>query len=163
MLTFAAAGCSDPGGAADSGSGRESSSSSGTSAPDRGAEASSQTEYQDRLDDCLRGLGIDVFEQDGQTQYEGEGFEEAIAACEAELGPPPAPAPLTDDEIISLYEQSLTAADCLEGLGYTISEPPSVERYIEAYRLSMSGGPPPWNPHSEVRAEVPSCPQPSLN
>ena len=132
--------------------------------PDRESEALTRAEYQDRLNDCFRDQGLNVNESGEQVEIEADGFDEALAACEEILGRPPAPAPLTDDEITSIYEQSLAAATCLEAVGYDISEPPSLDEFIETYRLSMQGGPPPWLPHGEVPGMPPeSCPQPSLN
>lgn len=140
---------------------------SDSGSPDRAGEATARAEYEDRLFDCLRDQGLRVDESGEQPEIEAADgqLEAALAACEAILGPEPAVAPATDEEITSLYEQSLEAAACIEALGYSISAPPSLEEYIESYRLSFEsgGGPPPWNPHSQVQADVEqSCPQPTL-
>lgn len=139
----------------------EQASSAGT--PNRAAEAGTHAEYMDRMYDCLREQGLRVNEDIDPPEVEASGFEEAIAACEALLGPPPAPVPLTDEEITSIYRQLIDAANCLEGAGHTISDPPSIESFIETYRLSFQGGPMAWDPFSEVQGEVPACPQPTLN
>jgi hypothetical protein len=113
----------------------------------------------------MRGQGIRIVQAGEDVQIFGEDgpIEAAREACQEILGLEPETAPLTDEEITSLYEQSLEAATCLEGWGYSISEPPSLEDYIETYRLSMgSGGPPPWLPHGEVQGGLAQCPQPTL-
>lgn len=138
-------------------------SSSSQDEADRVAEAQTQAEYMDRMFDCLRDQGLEVNEDVEPPEVEATGFEVAIAACEAMLGPPPATAPLTDEEITSIFEQLNDAAICLEATGYDISNPPSLETFIEVYRLSFEGGPMAWDPFSEVQGEVPGCPQPSLN
>lgn len=136
----------------------------GTEGQPRESEALTRAEYQDRLYDCFRDQGLNVNESGENVEIGADGFDEALAACEAILGRPPAPASLSDEEITTLYEQSLAAATCLEALGYDISEPPSLEEFIETYRLSFEGGPPPWLPQGEVTGTPPeSCPQPSLN
>lgn len=157
-LAVAVASCSsldDP-----SSTSSESSSEGGTY---RVGEAQTQAEYMDRMFDCLRDQGLDVNEEIDPPEVEANGFEDAIAACETLLGPPPAPTPLTEEEITSIFEQLLDAAVCLEATGYDISSPPSLETFIEMYRLSFEGGPMAWDPFSEIQGEVPSCPQPSLN
>lgn len=134
-------------------------------APDRATEALSIAEYRDRLFDCYRDQGIAVSSGENPSIEASPQLDAVIATCEELLGPMPESAPITDDEFAQLYEQSLAAKTCLEDLGFSISEPPSLEEFIESYRQSFNGGPRPWLPHGEVNSGSvdEQCPQPSLS
>lgn len=167
VLALAVLSCSSPEegtSAAGDSTGGSSGPGSVSGTPDREAEAQARTEYEDRLFDCLRDQGLRVDESGENPEIYGDDaqIQAALTACEQIVGPEPVPAPPTDEEITNLYEQSLQAAACLEGLGYTISEPPSLEEFIESVRLAGQGGPPQWSPHGEVQGGLEQCPQPTL-
>lgn len=134
--------------------------------PDRADESAAAAEYQDRLFQCFRENGVEVDASGDKPEIfaDGDQLQAVIATCEELLGPMPPPASLTDTEIAQLYEESLAAKACLEDEGFVISEPPSFEVFLETYRLSFNGGPPPWYPHAEVDSAAASelCPQPAL-
>lgn len=72
---------------------------------------------------------------------------------------------LSEDQVRALFKDYLAAADCLENLGYEISDPPSRESWVKSWYTGIN-----WLPHGEAgrAAETPAeweriqeeCPQP---
>ncbi|MDO5737458.1 MAG: hypothetical protein Q4P15_13405 [Propionibacteriaceae bacterium] len=97
-------------------------------------------------------------------------LEKAEAQCRSILGPAPTVPPFSEQEMTSLYEQSVEAYDCLVREGYSPEEPPSLEVFIAGYR--GDAGTRPYLPHSRPEAQFeggeptwPSdvCPLPTLD
>lgn len=108
-------------------------------------------EYFPRLAACLREAGWDVvvdpaggMRLDSLTVEQRPAFQAAKAACQQDIGLPPPPRPLSESEIRDRYQYLLQARQCLMELGYTISEPPSVDAFIESWATG------PWSPYSDV-------------
>jgi hypothetical protein len=101
---------------------------------------------------CLREAGWDAvvdpadggIRLDSLTVEQRPAFQAAEAACWQEIGLPPAPEPLSEVEIRDRYQYLLQARQCLMNLGYTISEPPSVDAFIANWSTR------PWTPYNEV-------------
>lgn len=66
-----------------------------------------------------------------------EALARAEDACRQAVGEPSAPPGWTDEELASIYEQSVTAYQCLVEEGYQPAEPPSLPTFMADYR---SGG-----------------------
>ncbi|CAN5365999.1 hypothetical protein BH24ACT7_BH24ACT7_03410 [soil metagenome] len=115
---------------------------------------------------CLTATGwpaeVDTEEDSLDVDMRGsvrEAFRQALAACEAEVGPPPEEEPLDEAGIRQFYEELIDAKACLERQGLVISDPPSVETFIDQW---ASG---PWHPYTEIpdeswEAALAACPQP---
>lgn len=101
---------------------------------------------------CLRDAGWDVAVGPAGDSYHANNLSgeqrpayiEAEAACEAEVGPPPEVEPLSQAEIREHYRFLLDARECLIGLGYSISEPPSEDAFVESWTTG------PWSPFNDV-------------
>lgn len=101
---------------------------------------------------CLRQAGWDVVLAPAGDSYQlpnlsGEqrpAFIEADAACQEQVGPPPAPEELSEAEIREHYRFLLDARQCLVDLGYSISDPPSEDAFVESWTTG------PWSPFNEV-------------
>ncbi len=94
--------------------------------------------------DGLGGLSADI------TAGQRPAFLAARETCRATLGDPPAVVPASEAEIRARYAYFLDARDCLTALGYTIGEPPTIERFIESY---TSG---PWSPFNDLAGQTTS-------
>jgi hypothetical protein len=114
-------------------------------------------EYIPLLAACLRehgwpaeiradgGLSVDSLADDQR-----QAFMAARGECEAEIGSlPPAP-PLDEEQIRQRYEFLLGARQCLIDLGYPISDPPTVETFIETYATG------PWSPFNDLADQTTS-------
>lgn len=137
-----------------------------TQAPEPASEESPATlakvfegsgqEWEQALRNCLENAGWPAVDNgDGTwtwpgTENDPTGFDQAYADCEAEVGAAPPPPPRSDTEYAAMYDFMLETRDCLTGLGYSISEPPSVEQWTDDYRASYEGGELPWLPWFEM-------------
>ncbi|RBY97132.1 hypothetical protein DQ237_06020 [Blastococcus sp. TF02-8] len=166
LATTLASGCSSAesadGGATGTG-GRAPAAASSAGAVFEGSDA----EYDAAILDCLAGRGWPAVTTDGAATFPGsegdpEGFDRAFAACQRELGTP-APPDYSDAQFAAMYEFQVGTRECLIGLGYPISEPPTVQQWTDSYRASLSNGQPPWLPWFELTAPAPGveeqCPQ----
>ncbi|MCA5891877.1 hypothetical protein LEP48_00740 [Isoptericola sp. NEAU-Y5] len=107
---------------------------------------------------CLREKGWEGVTADaGGLSYEtlprdqAGAFTDDMAACEDAVGPGPYDEPLTRAEVAVVYDRWVDAKACLEGLGHEISEPPSVNVFIDDYLHGDDG---PWSPFAELPAGV---------
>lgn len=109
-------------------------------------------EYFHRQADCLRAAGWDA-----QVNAAGDGlsvaslpqeqrpaFMQALTECKERIGLPPPAEPLGDSEIRATYRYWLEMRECLMDLGYTISEPPSQDAFVESWSTG------PWSPYNDV-------------
>lgn len=64
--------------------------------------------------------------------------------CEARIGEPPPPVPLTKEEIIHRWAYLLEMRACLMSLGYEISDPPPLQRFIDTWATG------PWSPYNDL-------------
>ena len=116
-------------------------------------------EYDTRTAECLRDAGWSV-QVDGEgglsadfTPEQRDAFMAAVQACRQQLGQAPPIPPLTQAEIRLTYDYwAHDLRDCLIGLGYTVSEPPTEEQFVDSYptctECIVEQGP--WNPYSDV-------------
>lgn len=101
--------------------------------------------------ECVRRAGADAqLTDDGSIRnatVPGRQTEEGLdAGCVEEVGhPPDVPAP-TDAFMKGLYELLVDQAECLRAHGYTISEPPSRDEWVENYDGYS------WNPLLDVNS-----------
>lgn len=115
---------------------------------------------------CARKYGADaVLHPNGSISNavaEGRPEKELLdASCVDEVGSPPKPPPLTPELLRGQYALLVREAECLRRQGYTISEPPSRDEWVENYSFES------WDPLVEVQkagldveaADV-KCPQP---
>lgn len=105
---------------------------------------------------------VPTFHSDEDLSPAGiEAYDAAFERCRQGMGLPPIedPGPLN---LPQLYVDTVAAKTCLESLGYTMSEPPRMEVWIESYDRG------PWLPHGEPRGlpedewnrVIEACPQP---
>ncbi|GGL39228.1 hypothetical protein GCM10012283_22150 [Phycicoccus endophyticus] len=73
-------------------------------------------------------------------------FQNAVRECESKAGPQPNAKPLTEERVKSQYVALVKSKACLERLGYSISDPPSEEKFVDDYL----GGREPWSPFNDV-------------
>ncbi len=91
-----------------------------------------------------------------------DAFHDVLAACEQEAGSQPGAVPLSRADLGAVYRSQLQSKKCLEGMGFSISDPPSENVFIDSYY--GDGGP--WLPHAELPADADwsevtaTCPQP---
>ena len=117
---------------------------------------------------------VGTIESDGGIRFDytpdqTDQFIEAQELCTAEaLGfDPSAVAAPTDSQLVVYYDRLRVNGQCLEGLGYEVPTPPSLEVFLESGGLSwhpyMAFGPDGLNP-SDAEWEVinETCPQPSV-
>ena len=112
-------------------------------------------EYNALTVKCLADAGWNV-ELDGEggfsahfTPEQGDAFDAALRSCEAKLGEHPPVPRLTDAEIRALFDyQAHDLRDCLIGLGYTISEPPTVDEFVDSYYIH------PWHPYTDLAPQL---------
>lgn len=108
-------------------------------------------EYLPRLADCLRGAGWNVqLDADGGmslqslTAEQRPAFIAAKDACEQQIGTLPPPEPLSEQQIRNQYAYLLEVRQCLQKLGYTISEPPTVDAFTDSWATG------PWSPYDDL-------------
>jgi hypothetical protein len=108
-------------------------------------------DFLEAVSRCLRDAGWKAeVGEDGDSMSvdvsgeQREAFIKAQSECEAAVGKPGPPAVLGESEIRDRYAFLLEARQCLLDLGYAISEPPSVDTFIESWATG------PWSPYLEV-------------
>jgi hypothetical protein len=83
----------------------------------------------------------------GIPDAQRDAYKADLDACTAKLGYNTALP--TVEEAGDYYDKLLASAECLRGLGYEVSEPPSRQLYAE----TLAGGKfPDWDPYSDVRS-----------
>ena len=111
----------------------------------------SDEEFVAAMSTCLTEAGWDVeVAADGTYSHEGQGeatvraFNNAVSACSDKHGSREAP---TREGVETLYDRALDTAACLEAAGYDVSDPPSLEAYVEDV---LERSPDIWIPFQEV-------------
>lgn len=114
----------------------------------------SMEEWDDVIVDCLRREGYSqvTVGPTGGVSYEGiadsqmQAFQVAQFSCSVQYPLDPKYAqPLTDEILTRLYEYSVgELAECLEELGYEVSEAPSLRTFIDSYSTD------PWSPFGDA-------------
>lgn len=95
-------------------------------------------EWSDRYIACARSFGADakLLPNGSINQPVAQGRETRMgldAGCLEEVGEPPEAPPLTDQFLRGWYLLLLEQAECLRAEGYAVSEPPSMQEYVENY------------------------------
>ncbi len=113
-------------------------------------ERQAQEQRDSDLSSCLRDAGYVVEVLPGsaiRTAADDLAAQEAIARC-AELheGPDGVEHP-SDDQLRTWYERAVDTRSCLVARGYTISEPPSLESWLEQQANPGQDG---WIPFGEA-------------
>jgi len=135
----------------------------------------SELEWVRAFADCMRSEGFAVVvdeevptflpaDEGGLTEEQISGWDEAVRICQGKVGRPPAPEPLSRDDLSALYDETVAAKRCLERLGFSISGPPGREAWID----SNDDPDGPWLPHAQLphmseeewRRVSRECPQP---
>lgn len=143
---------------------------SSSSLPPEKVFTGSGQEWEQALNECLTEAGWPLVDNgDGTSTWVGsehdpQGFNDAYAGCEAEVGVPPPPSEISDAQYATMYRYMVETRACLIDLGYTITEPPTVEQWTDDYRASFESHRPPWLPWSEMPPVAPpaaeeQCPQ----
>lgn len=109
-------------------------------------------QYFAQLADCIRDAGFSAeVSADGSsmsfdygTVEQRPAYEAAKAACDAEIGLPLPPEPLSEPQIRERYAFLVEARTCLIAQGYDLPEPPTEDVFVETY------GSDPWSPFSDV-------------
>lgn len=138
---------------------------------DRAAELRAGREADGRFNLCMeeRGFVIDRHPDGSVTISAAPGdtsgtlTHEAAEECQEEAGYPQI-APLSDDELKTLYQSSLETLDCLKEQGFSPQEPDSWERFLEEWQAKVGGSDlTPWSPYDGV-VDLPgalrACPEP---
>jgi len=144
--------------------------SGGKSATDPQPDPTS--DYATNMVNCLAAKGWDVQRNpDGtySSRYpdeQSDQYDADVAACRAQFGYEELA--VTEEQASNFYDKLVASAECLRGLGYDISDPPSRQSYVETL---VGGELPDWAPYTELlemagsAAEVQeaeaACPQPS--
>lgn len=101
---------------------------------------------------CMREAGFEVTVDEKVPTFEAsdelpedqiDAYNYTFDQCLTRLGGPPVDT--TPLDLPALFEATVAAKVCLEQLGYSISEPPSMEVWIASYERG------PWLPHSELQ------------
>lgn len=101
---------------------------------------------------CMREAGFEVDVDERVPSFEAaadlpedqvEAYNATFDQCRTRLGGPPVDATALD--LPALYEATVAAKTCLEQLGYRVSQPPSMEVWIDSYERG------PWLPHSDLQ------------
>ena len=128
--------------------------------------AEMSADWSGRYIECARKYGADAHLTNqgsiANPYAEGRPVTNGLdAGCLAEVGDPPAAPPLTPEFLRGLYLEYVDEAACLRRNGYTISDPPSQDAWVEGYSGKS------WNPLMDVALagqDVASadglCPQP---
>lgn len=121
-------------------------------------------EWSDRYIECARRHGADArLGPDGSiNQPYAPGRETRMgldAGCLDEVGDPPAAPPASEQLLRGWYLMLVEQAECLRQIDIHISEPPSMQEYVENYSGES------WYPLNEVSDEdlstaMARCPQP---
>lgn len=106
-------------------------------------------DWAPRYVDCAREHGADArLGDDGSiinAYAEGRPLKEGLdAECIEEVGPPPNAPPLTDAFLRGMYELFLMQAGCLRDHGYSVTEAPSRDQWVDNYDGES------WNPLMDV-------------
>jgi len=107
-------------------------------------------EWLAHLYDCIRQEGWTVSRlPDGGYQVavppgQQDAFRRARDSCATALGPAPSAPVLSQTEIRARYTYLVSMRDCLIGLGYTISEPPSIDEFVDTWATG------PWSPYNDL-------------
>jgi hypothetical protein len=105
------------------------------------AIAQAKLEYAEAIVECLRLRGFNVSVNDDGSGISGrnvgrdEEFLRQSDECESELvaaGRIEAPATASREYFEGAYEYNLKVKACLEAEGYTVSEPPTKDSYVES-------------------------------
>lgn len=137
---------------------------------DRRVYDRTELEWVHAFADCMREAGFVVTVDESVPTFkpaeelpadQAAVWDEAVVKCREMLGHPPA-VQFDPSRLPALYEATVAAKACLESLGFTISDPPSLEAWIESYDTG------PWLPHSELspmseaewKRVISQCPQP---
>lgn len=127
---------------------------SGQSSPTPGQSAQNYLTYAERIERivaCLREQGIDAASYEGfgvRINAAGEEQLERASRAEGECWDTveekfPAPPPLTTEEH---YHYMVDVARCLRKLGHEVSQPPSLDVYLDQAATQSDM----WDPYAEV-------------
>lgn len=140
------------------------------SVPDPDTVAREGREQAELMSACLTDLGFPTqMREDGSFEI-GEvvadqqaSLDEAITTCTEQVGQGNNARIPSEAELSALYDVTLEGRPCLIGHGYTISQPPTRETFIEVYLASYEGGAPPWSPWMDINdpESVEVCPTPT--
>lgn len=131
------------------------------SSADLAAAEKSLAEQDARMEDWIAGVvrcahekgweGVEAmtggFSFDSVPRDQQLALKEDLGVCEKAAGPAPNDEPPSRAEVAVVYHRWIDAKSCLEGLGYEISDPPSLNVYIEDYLHSENG---PWSPFVDL-------------
>lgn len=114
--------------------------------------------YTQVLADCLRegGATVEVTSavsfsaEPGPAMSNGE-MEALIAQCRTEAGPPP-DRPTDPETAERVYLQLVAMRDCLNDLGYSTSQPSSLETFIEEFPITHGS----WHPYIGLESQFTS-------
>lgn len=171
LFTVAACGTSDPVPESAQPTSASASAQAATAEADASQSALAEATFDPELYipsmvDCLRDAGWDaevIPPGDGisvnHPPDQGDAYREAFEECNQLVGPAPPPRQLSEAEIRDHYDLLLGARDCLIAAGFDVSEPQSVDAFVETY---YSGGS--WSPYQDIEIgferAIEECPQP---
>ncbi|WP_162802753.1 hypothetical protein [Ornithinimicrobium avium] len=132
--------------------------------------ARDRREQAELMSTCLTDLGFPTrMREDGSFEI-GEvvadqqaSLDEAITTCTEQVGRGSSSRTPSEAELSTLYDLMLEGRECLLDHGYSISQPPTRETFIETYLASYEGGTLPWIPWMDINdpESVNLCPQPT--
>jgi hypothetical protein len=147
--------------------------SGGSSTPEARSPDQSLTTWLSAVVACLQDRGWSDTAEDAGGQgitndtlpeSQRSAFSGDLAECETRAGPQPGAEAVTPQRAGQIYDQLVVTRQCLEGLGYSISDPPSRNTFIDDYL----GGRAPWHPYLDLpeldaaalQTATTECPQP---
>lgn len=123
-------------------------------------------EWNDRYVACARrfGAAAEILPNGSINQPYAPGRETRMgldAGCLDEVGEPPPAPPVTEQFLRGWYVLLVEQAQCLRAAGFTVSDPPGMQEYVENYSGDS------WYPlvdilktHGDISAAEAACPQP---
>lgn len=131
-----------------------------------------EREWLYALAECIEegGFSVSINEEQGSLEAanlppeQNDAWNSHSEKCSMEVGVPQVEE-LTEDQVRALFKDYLANAECLEGLGYEISDPPSRESWVKSWDAGLN-----WLPYRDISEVVDNpaewervnedCPQP---
>lgn len=127
-------------------------------------------EQAELMSACLTDLGFPTqMREDGSFEIgevvadQQNSLDEAITTCTEQVGRGSNARIPSEAELSALYDLMREGRQCLIEHGYTISQPPTRETFIESYLAAYQGADAPWSPWMDINdpESVELCEQPT--
>lgn len=118
-------------------------------------------EWLDTVSECMDEAGwpVDVIyveyglpSRDNISIEQIDSFRKTMASCREAAGRAPGDFPMTAAHASMLFDHMVEMKSCLEGMGFTVSEPTSHAVFVDRY-LNYAGEPP-WSPFLDLPGDL---------